>query len=62
LRYCLASQLGVPVRNILSARLRERSIRVKPLEDARLGPGDMRVTTALPEGNVRVIEALRELL
>jgi histidinol-phosphate aminotransferase len=35
---------------------------VKPLGDARLGPGFMRVTTALPEDNTRFLEALREIL
>jgi len=37
-------------------------ILVKPLNDERLGPGYMRVTTALPEDNARFIAALRELL
>ena len=46
----------------LAARLRERGIFVKPLGDARLGPGYMRVTTAVSADNARVIEALRELL
>ena len=32
-------------------------------EDSRLGPGYMRVTTALPEDNVRFLEALlKEML
>jgi histidinol-phosphate aminotransferase len=35
---------------------------VKPLNDARLGPGFMRVTTALPEDNLRFLGTLRELL
>lgn len=46
----------------LAARLRERGILVKPLGDARLGGGFMRVTTALPEDNARFVAALRELL
>lgn len=46
----------------LAARLRERKILVKPLDDARLGPGFMRVTTALPEDNERVVAALAEIL
>jgi histidinol-phosphate aminotransferase len=46
----------------LAARLKERNILVKPLNDKRLGPGYMRVTTALPEDNARVVAALRELL
>ena len=46
----------------LAARLLERDILVKPLGDARLGAGYMRVTTALPEDNARFVAALRELL
>jgi histidinol-phosphate aminotransferase len=46
----------------LAARLKEHGVYVKPLGDARLGTGFMRVTTALPEDNARVIAALRELL
>jgi len=46
----------------LAKRLEERRILVKPLNDRRLGPGFMRVTTALPEDNARFISAVRELL
>jgi histidinol-phosphate aminotransferase len=46
----------------LAARLRERQILVKPLGDPWLGPGYMRVTTASPQDNARVVEALRALL
>jgi histidinol-phosphate aminotransferase len=46
----------------LADRLRARGIFIKPLNDPVLGPGLMRVTTALPGDNARVIEALRELL
>ncbi|HKJ10332.1 MAG TPA: histidinol-phosphate transaminase [Gammaproteobacteria bacterium] len=46
----------------LAGRLRERAILIKPLNDSALGPGFMRVTTALPEDNARVVSALRELL
>jgi len=46
----------------LAERLRERKILVKPLNDARLGPGYVRVTTALPEDNARFITALKEML
>jgi histidinol-phosphate aminotransferase len=46
----------------LAGFLKERHILVKPLNDERLGPGYMRVTTALPEDNARFIAALRELL
>ena len=34
----------------------------KPLNDPALGPGFMRITTALPEDNRRFVDALRELL
>lgn len=46
----------------LAARLHQRGIFIKPLGDPILGPGFMRVTTALPEDNARVVAALRELL
>jgi histidinol-phosphate aminotransferase len=46
----------------LAERLRERQILVKPLGDRRLGPGFMRVTTAVPEDNRRFVQALRALL
>lgn len=35
---------------------------MKPLNDERLGPGYMRVTTTLPEDNARFVAALRKLL
>jgi histidinol-phosphate aminotransferase len=46
----------------LADSLRERKILVKPLNDDRLGPGFMRVTTSLPEGNERFVSALGEIL
>jgi histidinol-phosphate aminotransferase len=46
----------------LAGRLQEKGIFIKPLGDPILCPGFMRVTTALPSGNTRVVEALRELL
>lgn len=46
----------------VAARLRERDIFIKPLDDERLGPGYMRVTTARPDENERVIEALKLVL
>jgi histidinol-phosphate aminotransferase len=46
----------------IARQLRERKILVKPLGDPHLGPGYMRVTTALPEDNARFIAALREIL
>jgi histidinol-phosphate aminotransferase len=46
----------------IATQLRERNIFVKPLENSRLGPGYMRMTTASPEDNERVIAALKEIL
>jgi histidinol-phosphate aminotransferase len=46
----------------LAEQLKAQNILVKPLSDARLGPGFMRVTTALPEDNARFVAALRALL
>jgi len=46
----------------LTAALRARNILIKPLSDARLGPGYMRVTTALPADNARFVDALAGLL
>jgi len=46
----------------LAASLQEQGIFIKPLGDPILGPGFMRVTTALPDDNRRVVQALRELL
>jgi len=38
------------------------SIFIKALEDDLLGPGFMRVTTALPDDNALFVKTLRELL
>ena len=46
----------------IAGQLRSRDILVKPLNDPALGPGFMRVTTALPEDNRRFVDALRTLL
>jgi histidinol-phosphate aminotransferase len=46
----------------LAARLRERGILIKPLNDPHLGSGYMRITTALPEDNERFVTAIKELL
>jgi histidinol-phosphate aminotransferase len=46
----------------IAERLRQRKILIKPLDDPRLGPGFMRITTALPEDNARVVAALKEVL
>jgi histidinol-phosphate aminotransferase len=48
--------------SVVATRLREHEILIKPLNDQRLGPGYMRVTTALPEDNGRFLEAMRALL
>lgn len=47
---------------VLAERLKERGILIKPLRDPHLGPGFMRITTALPEDNVRFVAAVKELL
>ena len=46
----------------IAERLREAEIFIKPLGDSRLGPGYMRVTTARPEDNERVVSALDGIL
>ena len=46
----------------LAASLQEQGIFIKALGDPDLGPGFMRVTTSLPEDNVRFVQALRALL
>ncbi len=46
----------------VAEKLREHDILIKPLKDPELGPGFMRVTTALPEDNLRFVEVLKQLL
>jgi histidinol-phosphate aminotransferase len=46
----------------IATRLREREILIKPLNDPALGPGYMRVTTALPEDNRRFVEVMRDVM
>lgn len=46
----------------IAVHLRKREILVKPLNDKRLGPGYMRITTATPEDDARFLLALKELL
>jgi len=46
----------------LAIRLGQRGIHIKALGDPELGPGFMRVTTALPEDNQRFLRVLREIL
>jgi histidinol-phosphate aminotransferase len=46
----------------LAEQLKAKGVLVKALCDPALGPGYMRVTTALPEDNARFLTALREML
>jgi histidinol-phosphate aminotransferase len=46
----------------LAERLRQYGILIKPLNDPALGPGFMRVTTALPKDNQRVVDTLKQIL
>jgi len=46
----------------VAEQLRSRDILIKPLNDAALGPGYMRITTALPQDNRRFVDTLREVL
>lgn len=46
----------------IAEQLRKLDILIKPLNDLALGPGFMRITTALPEDNRRFVDALRTLL
>jgi histidinol-phosphate aminotransferase len=46
----------------IADRLRHHDILIKPLNDPALGPGYMRITTALSEDNRRFVDVLREVL
>lgn len=46
----------------LAGRLRSRDILISPLNDPVLGPGFVRITTALPQDNRRFVDTLREVL
>ena len=46
----------------IAEQLRKQDILIKPLNDPALGPGFMRITTALPEDNARFLAALRKML
>jgi histidinol-phosphate aminotransferase len=46
----------------IAASLKAHNILIKPLGSPHLGPGYMRVTTALPQDNARFVVALRTLL
>ncbi len=47
---------------VIAEKLKARGILIKPLNDPVLGPGYMRVTTALPEENARFLAALQDFL
>ncbi|NGZ96686.1 MAG: histidinol-phosphate aminotransferase [Nitrospira sp. WS110] len=47
---------------VVAARLRQRKILIKPLNNPQLGSGYMRVTTALPEVNKHFLDAMRAVL
>ena len=47
---------------VLARKLRAHDIFIKPLNDAALGAGFMRMTTALPEDNTRFIRTLQDML
>lgn len=46
----------------LARELLSRGVLVKPLDDPRLGPGMVRVTTAVPEDDARFLQLLEPLL
>jgi len=60
--YFFLADFGPHDASRVASQLAERDIYVKPLDDDRLGPGYMRVTTASPEDNERVVDALAEIL
>jgi len=47
---------------VVAARLRQRKILIKPLNNPQLGSGYIRVTTALPEDNKHFLDAMRAVL
>lgn len=51
---------AIPAARIEAAR--SRDILVEPLNHPALGPGYLRITTALPEDNRRFVDTLREML
>jgi histidinol-phosphate aminotransferase len=60
--YFFLANFGSHDAGALAEALRRKDILIKPLDDPRLGPAYMRVTTALPEHNARFVEALTNLL
>ena len=59
--YFFLADVGPHDAAVVAARLRERKILIKALNDPALGPGYMRVTTALPDDNRRFLQAMREV-
>ncbi len=47
---------------VLADQLKKHGILVKSLNDTRLGPGFMRVTTSFPENNARFLAAMKAAL
>lgn len=67
LRRLLSEQLALPERLIhINAGseliLRQRKTLIKPLNNPQLGPGYMRVTTALPEDNKHFLDVMGAVL
>ena len=60
--YFFLADLAPHDAGILAERLKQRAILVKALNDRRLGPGYMRVTTALPEDNARFVAVIADAL
>jgi len=46
----------------IAEQLKQRGFLLKPLNDPRLGDGFMRVTTSLPENNVKFVAALKDIM
>jgi histidinol-phosphate aminotransferase len=46
----------------VAGALRERGILIRPLDDPRLGPGMVRLTTAAPDANTPVLAAIAEVV
>lgn len=60
--YFLLADFAPHDASVLAERLRQQNILVKPLADPALGPGFIRITTALPQENERFIESLKAML
>jgi histidinol-phosphate aminotransferase len=60
--YFFVADFAPLVATDLAERLRKRGVLIKALNDPQLGPGFMRVTTALPEDNRRFVQILKEIM